>query len=357
MARRGGMAHFLAELANALAPLCETMVMTSAAVDDSYFAENVGRFRIDTGKDGPRRILQTLNPAMWYRILGILRSAKADVIHIVGAHQWNPVIALLCKSLGGPLVYTVHDPVPHPKAPPSIAAAERAAAKLADEVVVMTRQGRARLLQEGWPKGAVSSIPHPVYTLFRRWRPRTAAEQRTILYFGRLEAYKGLEVLVEAFQSVRSQIRGWKLIIAGHGAVPPSIVASRGGDLEVQNRYMSDQEASRLMHNATIVVLPYTSATQSGVAALAQAFGRPIIASAVGGLKEMVIHGKTGLLVPAGDAAALADAIRSLANNRKRLAAMRRSTVQMSLRTWSPRAVAAAHVKVYRRALRAQAAK
>jgi glycosyltransferase involved in cell wall biosynthesis len=150
---------------------------------------------------------------------------------------------------------------------------------------------------------------------------------------------------------------GWKLIIAGHGAVPPSIIAARGGDLQVQNRYISDEEASRLMHDATIVVLPYTSATQSGVAALAQAFGRPIIASAVGGLKEMVIHGKTGLLVPPGDVAALADAMRSLAENRKRLAAMRRSTAQMGRTVWSPRAVAAAHVKVYRSALRARAAK
>jgi hypothetical protein len=69
---------------------------------------------------------------------------------------------------------------------------------------------------------------------------------------------------------------------------------------------MPDQEAARLMHNATIVVLPYISASQSGVAALALAFGRPIIASAVGGLNEMVIHGKTGLLVPPGNVAALA---------------------------------------------------
>jgi glycosyltransferase involved in cell wall biosynthesis len=120
---------------------------------------------------------------------------------------------------------------------------------------------------------------------------------------------------------------------------------------------MSDREAARLMHNATIVVLPYTSASQSGVAALAQAFGLPIIATAVGGLGEMVIHGKTGLLVPPGDVAALAQAIRSLAQNRRRLAAMRRWTEQMSGTTWSPHAAAEAHVKLYRRALKARAAR
>jgi glycosyltransferase involved in cell wall biosynthesis len=357
MARRGGMVHFLAELANALAPLCEITVVMSTAADESYFASKINRVRIDTGQDAPRRLLQTINPATWYRLLRVLRGLEADVIHIVGAHPWNPAIALLCRSLGSPLVYTVHDPVPHPKAPLSIATADRAAAKLADELIVMTRHGRAWLLRQGWSKGAVSAIPHPAYTLFRRWRPRTAAEHRTILYFGRIEAYKGLEVLVEAFRRIRRHLPGWKLIIAGYGGVPPSIVASRGGDLQVRNRYISDREASRLMHNATIVVLPYTSATQSGVAALAQAFGRPIIASAVGGLKDMVIHGKTGLLLPPGDVAALADAIRRLAQNRKRLAAMRRSTAQMSRTIWSPRAVAAAHVRVYRRALRARAAK
>jgi glycosyltransferase involved in cell wall biosynthesis len=293
---------------------------------------------------------------MWCRLLGVLRGLNADVIHIVGAHPWNPAVALLCRSLRKPLVYTVHDPVPHPKAPFSIATADRAAARLADQLVVMTQQGRALLLRQGARKGAVSVIPHPVYTLFRRWKPKTAGDPRTILYFGRIEAYKGLEVLVAAFRGIRRQLPGWKLIIAGHGRLPRQIVELHAESIRIRNRYMTDPEAAELMHNATIVVLPYTSATQSGVAALAQAFERPIIASEVGGMNEMVIHGKTGLLVPPGDVAALAEAIRSLAKNRKRLAAMRRSAAQMSRTTWSPRAVAAAHVQVYRRALRARAA-
>jgi glycosyltransferase involved in cell wall biosynthesis len=357
MARRGGMVHVLAELANALAPMCETTVVMSTAVDDSYFAAGIDRVRIDTGRDAARRVLQTINPAMWYRLLRVLRGPEADVIHIVGAHQWNPAIALLCRSLGKPLVYTVHDPEPHPQAAFAIAAADRVAARLADEVVVLTQTGRARLLGQGWSKGAVSAIPHPMYTLFTRWRPRTAGSQREILYFGRIEEYKGLEVLVEAFRGIRRQLPGWRLIIAGSGALPPKFFESRADAIQVLNRYISDREAAQLMHNAAIVVLPYKSATQSGVAALAQAFGRPIIASEVGGLKEMVIDGKTGLLVPPGDVGALAEAIRSLANNGRRLAAMRRSTAQMSRTTWSPRAVAAAHMRVYRKAVRGRAAK
>jgi glycosyltransferase involved in cell wall biosynthesis len=357
MARRGGMVHFLVELANAMAPLGETTVVTSTAVDDSYFVADVNRVRIDTGRDGPRRLLQILNPAIWYRLWKVLQSLEADVIHIVGAHQWNPAIALICRLVDSVLVYTVHDPDPHPSAPFTIKAADRVTAKMADEVVVLTQTGRERLLEQGWSRGAVHVISHPAYTMFRRWRPRMAAEQRTILYFGRLEAYKGVQVLVEAFQAIHRYLPGWKLVIAGNGTLPRSILVTRSDAIHIRNRYMSDREAARLMHNATIVVLPYTSATQSGVAALAQAFGRPIVASAVGGLREMVIHGKTGLLVPPGNIAALAGAIRSLAKDRRRLAAMRRSTAHMGRTVWSPRAVAEAHVKVYREALRRRVAK
>jgi glycosyltransferase involved in cell wall biosynthesis len=357
MARRGGMVHYLAELANALAPTCETTVVTSNAIDGSYFSANVNCVRIETGQDALRRLLQTINPAMWYRLLRALRGLDADVLHIVGAHQWNPAIALLWRSLGRLLVYTVHDPEPHPRAPFTIAAADRVAARMADHVVVLTRAGRGRLVEQGWSKRIVHVISLPALTVLRRWKRRPTADQRTILCFGRIEAYKGVAVLVEAFRAIRPELPGWKLIIAGHGALPRSIVESREHAIQIRNRYMSDREAARLMQSATIVVLPYTSATQSGVAALAQAFGKPIIASAVGGLREMVIHGKTGLLVPPGDIAALAGAIRSLASDRKRLAAMQRLTIQMSRTAWSPRTVAAAHVNVYRRALRARAAK
>lgn len=355
LARRGGMVHFLAELANALATLSPTVVVMSAAADVAYFSRRVGRIRVDTGSTSLRALVQSLNPFMWHKLLSRLRAADVDLIHIVGVHQWNPAIALLCKLLGKPLVYTVHDPDAHPGAPLIIRVGDRMTARIADELVALTRHGRARLLSRGLPGDHVSVIPHPMYTLFRRWRPRTAGANRVILCFGRIEAYKGLGTLIQAFLSIRKSLDGWKLIIAGSGPLPPSIAASADEDIKILNRYMSDREVARLMHATAIVALPYTSATQSGVIALAQAFGRPVIATSVGGLKEMVVQGKTGILIPPGNVPAMANAMKSLAGNRKRLARLQRSTAALSRTAWHPRDIARAHVRMYAKVLRRRA--
>jgi glycosyltransferase involved in cell wall biosynthesis len=136
-------------------------------------------------------------------------------------------------------------------------------------------------------------------------------EENLILFFGRLWEYKGLEYLIRAEPLITSRVPQAKIAIAG-----------RGEDFDryrrmmlhperfiVYNEYVSDEKRAELFRRASVVVLPYIEASQSGVIPIAYRFGKPVVATRVGGLPDMVDHGRTGYLVPPRDAKALAEAL------------------------------------------------
>ncbi|HEY6563136.1 MAG TPA: glycosyltransferase, partial [Pirellulaceae bacterium] len=120
---------------------------------------------------------------------------------------------------------------------------------------------------------------------------------------------------------------------------------------EVRNHWIGDRERSELFQRATIVVLPYTEATQSGVVPVAYTFGKPVIATTVGGLPECVEHERTGLLVPPRDSSALADAIVTLLSDPAKCRAYGTAGKEKLDRECSPEVIAQATLGVYRRAI------
>ena len=347
LARRGGMVHFLAEIAGGLAPIADVAAIVSAQAALEYLPASVARVAVDTGRDGLESVARLLCPATWIQMAALIRGVHADVVHIAGVHQWNPLIAILCRMQAIPVVYTVHDPAPHPGSPWTIRLGDWLTARLADKLVALTVIGRTQLLARGKAPGSVFVVPHPMYTLFRRWRPRSARPEKIILFFGRVEAYKGLEILIQAFEVVRQSLPGWRLIVAGEGQLPRGMQPDTPGGIELINHYLPDDEVARLISRCSIVALPYTSASQSGVVALAQAFERPVVATAVGGLKEMIIHGRTGFLVRPADGAAFGRALRRLASDGPRRVHMQREIRRVAPAKWGPRIVARAYLDVY----------
>jgi glycosyltransferase involved in cell wall biosynthesis len=136
----------------------------------------------------------------------------------------------------------------------------------------------------------------------------------TLLFFGMVRRYKGLMTLIRAL----AQLDGMKVncVVAGEfytGTRAYNRAISRlqlQGRIKLIDQYIPDDAVELYFAAADAVVLPYTSASQSGIVQVAYGFERPVIASAVGGLPEVVKHGETGLLVPPGDAGELAGAIR-----------------------------------------------
>jgi glycosyltransferase involved in cell wall biosynthesis len=170
------------------------------------------------------------------------------------------------------------------------------------------------------PEAARLFHRHPVYDHFgvaidRREARRAlglAEEEKLLLFYGFIRAYKGLDVLLDAFAELSGSYR---LMIAGEAYEPFAPYAAKisalpqSGAVEVRERYISDEETRLLFSAADVCVLPYHHATQSGIALIAYQFQLPLLATDVGGFREYVEDGITGILVPPNDKKALAGGI------------------------------------------------
>lgn len=124
-------------------------------------------------------------------------------------------------------------------------------------------------------------------------------EQPYILFFGRIESYKGIDLLVEAFSTSPELCDNYYLVIAGSGELRCDI--TRSNKIVTVNRYIKDSEIAYIYRNASAVVYPYISATQSGVLSLAFYFGAPTLASDVPFFKGIIKSEKVGLLFQRGN--------------------------------------------------------
>ena len=158
------------------------------------------------------------------------------------------------------------------------------------------------------PEAKILKLQHPVYSHFGEKIDRSIAQKelqldpskKTILFFGIIRDYKGLDVLIEAFSMLSSE---YQLVIAGecYGSFEKyetQIKSLKIADCcHVFNRYISDHEVAAFFSAADVCILPYKSATQSGITAISHHFCVPLIATNVGGLKEPIQDGENGMIV------------------------------------------------------------
>ncbi len=242
----------------------------------------------------------------------LIRSLHADVVHLD-----EPELLHAGLRLGDvPLVLAIHDPAAHSgEADWHDTLARRLTFGRARRFIVHNRAQRDSFCATYRVRPeAVDAVPLGVYDVFREWITRPLDQDvRTVLFFGRLSPYKGLEVLYKAAPQVASKVAGVRFVIAGQPLpgyqppVPPQL--TNGGHIDCSAGYVPNARLAELFQRATVVVCPYTDATQSGVVLTAYAFDRPVVATRTGGLPEYVDDGHTGLLVPPSDPVALADAL------------------------------------------------
>ncbi len=189
------------------------------------------------------------------------------------------------------------------------------------QVVVHGESLRDKIIaRDGVPPERIHVVPMGADTLLHRWAiPGLKDDGRTVLFFGRMWRYKGLETLARAEPLITASFPDVRIVVAGRGPdldhwIP---VLEERRAFDIINDFVSDREAAELFQKASVVVLPYLQASQSAVLTTAYAFGKPVVASRVGGLPDLVDDGGTGLLVPPGDAEALADAVIKLLSDDK----------------------------------------
>ena len=236
-----------------------------------------------------------------------------EVIHVQDNSDWRiAFLFLLARKLRR--VFTIHDVRSHSGERRGLQNVCRDAQLThADRIIVHGSFLRQQLLDEH-PEfsSRAFAIPHGAYTLYRKWdRGNTLIEPNTVLFFGRISLYKGLDVLISAQPAISAAVPGARIIIAGQGQpLEPYLQGiSDPRAFEIHNRFIPHREVAGLFRRAKFVVLPYLEASQSGVVALACAFGKPVVATQVGSLPEVVKHMQTGIVVPPGDPTALAEAI------------------------------------------------
>ncbi|MBV8376064.1 MAG: glycosyltransferase family 4 protein, partial [Verrucomicrobia bacterium] len=221
--------------------------------------------------------------------------------------------------------------------------------RMADHIFVHTERMKAALRTDfGVPSAKVSVIPFGINNVFARTRiSSTAAKEhfglgpgeKTVLFFGQIAPYKGLEYLVTAMVELKKLRADLRLIIAGkpkagNGPYWDQIQQEiRQSDLRAQViekiEFVPDNQVELYFKAADVVVVPYTHIFQSGVPFLAYSFGLPVIATDVGSLREDIMEGKTGLICQARDPADLAKSIQNyFASDLYRQLGARRQEIQ-----------------------------
>ncbi len=264
---------------------------------------------------------------------GLVRR-RPDAIHL----QWLPLGAVdrlfwraVGNLVGAPVVYTAHDALPNNPTPRRRRRAGRNA-RAFGRVIVHSQHGRAALTDElGVPPECVSVIPHGALTAYREVKPMLPDVPDgvpVVAMVGLLRPYKGLDVLLDAWPTVREAIPDAVLLVAGRvlgdpdGAARVTAMAAADTGVLADLRFTPTEEFAGALQRADVVVLPYRRIDQSGVLFAALALGRPIVASRVGGFAEVVEQHGAGIVVPPEDPAALATALIDLLRDPSRRAAM-----------------------------------
>jgi glycosyltransferase involved in cell wall biosynthesis len=138
-----------------------------------------------------------------------------------------------------------------------------------------------------------------------------------VLFFGRLENYKGIDTLVRAYEILKKENLKIKLTIAGRGKIDKDL-ENKINELGIifKNYWISNEELCQLIENCDVLVAPYKNATQSGMVSVALAYGVPIIATKVGSFSEYIKDGVNGFLIDVDDYFTLAERLKILYQNR-----------------------------------------
>jgi glycosyltransferase involved in cell wall biosynthesis len=244
---------------------------------------------------------------------------RPHIVHFQEYPEWHHYVVVQLIRLFAPIVLTVHDPQPHSGRDREYGLKQqriRDAMRAAADMILVNGEFCKNEMESIGSSRPVVVSRHGVL-LVPSDTSKRQPDARRILLFGRMEAYKGVETFVDAVEQLVQ--RGTPVIAVLAGSGPElgrlSNRISNIPNAQVRSEFLTPVEAIKELQMAKVVVLPYLDATQSGVAAAAFANGRPVIASEVGGISEVVVSGANGLLVQPGNAAALADAIEHVLNS------------------------------------------
>jgi glycosyltransferase involved in cell wall biosynthesis len=255
----------------------------------------------------------------WFACAAAMLFGRVALVHVHTssyASFWRKTPVFACALLlGKPLVVSLHGGAFREFY------AERGALGRAWIRLVMRRARRFVVLTESWrrwameiePRANVCVIPNTVAPVRARSSAESEAVRGPLLFLGRIEREKGIFVLVQALARAHAAGAAWRLVCGGTGeveAVRRAMQQARLPDEAIEFRgWVGGEQKAALLDQCALLVLPSLIENMPVSVLEAFAHGKPVIATRVGGIPDMVIPGSEGLLVPPGDAGALAAAL------------------------------------------------
>ncbi len=324
---RGGMAHYMSLLNQKLQQRGHEVFVLSFYRQYPQFLFP-GKTQMDEGKDlapvQSHPLLDSINPFSWLRAFLWIKKKRPRCLVF---NYWMPFFApcyatLIVLSrifLRIPAIYICHNITPHEHHVLN-QILSWLGLLFVNGFIVQSKTVEADLLsRKKQPEYAFS--PHPIYEIFPEPISKSAArkilklpEKKVLLYFGFIRKYKGLKYLVKAMPAILDN-NDVRLIICGEfyegrDEIMQIIEENHLSEkITVADVFIPNEIVHHYFCAADLVVLPYISATQSGIVQMAYYYDKPVLATDTGGLPEVVLHEKTGFIVPPENEDAIADAV------------------------------------------------
>lgn len=328
---RGGLASIMETMAREfIGRGDEVKVYTFKVQYPSLLFPGKSQYSASPAPDGLHieRVVNTVNPFNWIAVGRRLRRERPDMILM---KYWTPfmapcfgTIARIARGNGVTRVICQIDNVEPHEHHPTDRPFNRYYLGAVDGFVYMSEQVHGEL--RAYSSAPMLYSPHPMFENFGAAVGRREAcgrlgldpDIRYTLFFGLIRDYKGLDLLLRAWAGLRP--KGRRLIVAGEFYAPRekyvSLIDSLGlrDEVVLHDRFIADDDVRYYFSAADCLVLPYRSATQSGVTQIAYNFSLPMVVTDVGGLPEIVPDGRTGLVCPP-TVEGIADALRRVGDD------------------------------------------
>ncbi len=325
LGRRGAGGRISLELARHLGQRLQGIAAISRQAEqrDCWTDVSFPKIEVDTYQTAFGALLSLVVPNRLDRLAEQIHRFSPDVLLFPMFHPWNAGLQQRLAEI--PSVVFVHDPQAHPDLSGWFyQRLEDRSLRRASRCVVLSRSLIHHLVRRGVDGERVDVVPLGAFSYSHtslsdkagNVLDKTDRHVPTLLFFGRIVSYKGLDILIRAYTRLRTKMP-CRLVIAGEGRLAPyRPLLKHLPEVKVINRWIAEDEIASIFARSDLVVLPYTSASQSGIIPIAASFGLPVVATRVGGLEEQIEEGVSGWLVPARDEQALVAAMYAALSNR-----------------------------------------